>query len=323
MITETKKRNIVHGFIIGTFVGLYLIVSIISTIHVIDFFKLSNPTWLAISLAIAFEIGAAASLAALIILEKTSKNLVWFLFIVLSAFQMMGNSYYAYMHLVDFQGWIDLFALNDMELIEQKRILSIISGAVLPLVALGFIKSLVDYIRPDVADLANEYDHDEKPKGKPVSVTYDVPVGKTDKNIITLLDDETIDDEHAEYLYEGNIKDSKSEQEKEDEALKEIMELPLEAEEEGWVDVPDNSMDEDKIIEPEPVTNAPTLDDIDEILKDVVEPKQPEVPKRYISENGKRMEIPEIPVSGKLNAVQKSIDNSKDINKDDILRRNT
>jgi len=39
-------------FIIGTFISLYTLVSIISTIHVIDFFELSNPYWLAVTLAI-------------------------------------------------------------------------------------------------------------------------------------------------------------------------------------------------------------------------------------------------------------------------------
>jgi hypothetical protein len=58
------KNKLVHRSIIATFVSLYLLVSIISTIHVIEFFKLSNPQWLAISLAIAFELGAAASLDA-------------------------------------------------------------------------------------------------------------------------------------------------------------------------------------------------------------------------------------------------------------------
>ena len=137
-----------HWFIIGTFVTLYAIVSIISTIHVIDFFKLSNPTWLAVSLAIAFEIGAAASLASIIVMDKMNKTLIWFLFILLTGMQMMGNAYFAYMHLEDYKGWIELFGLIDEEEIAQKRILSIISGAILPLVALGFIKSLVDYIRP-------------------------------------------------------------------------------------------------------------------------------------------------------------------------------
>ena len=144
-----KQSNLVRGFIITTFVSLYLVVSVISTIHVIDFFKLSNPEWLSISLAIAFEIGAAASLASLIALDKMNKTMVWALFILLTAMQAMGNTYYAYTHLDNFNSWIELFGLVDEELIYQKRTLSIISGAILPFIALGFIKSLVDYIKPD------------------------------------------------------------------------------------------------------------------------------------------------------------------------------
>jgi|688.fasta_scaffold00290_21 hypothetical protein len=141
-------------FIIGTFVTLYLLVSVISTIHVIDFFSMSNPPWLAISLAIAFEVGAAASLASIITLDKMNKGIVWALFILLTAMQAMGNTYYTYVHLKDFQGWIELFGLVEEELIYQKRVLSIVSGAILPIVALGFIKSLVDYIKP--ADTVND-----------------------------------------------------------------------------------------------------------------------------------------------------------------------
>jgi hypothetical protein len=144
-----SNDKIVSWFIIGTFVCLYLMVSVISTIHVIDFFKLSNPTWLAVSLAIAFEVGAAASLASLIALNKMNKTLVWFLFFLLTAMQAMGNTYYAFVNLEDFTAWSELFGINEEEEIFQKRVLSIVSGAILPIVALGFIKSLVDYIRPD------------------------------------------------------------------------------------------------------------------------------------------------------------------------------
>lgn len=145
-------------FIISTFVTLYLLVSVISTIHVIDFFRLSNPDWLAVSLAVAFEIGAAASLASIITLEKMNKGIVWGLFILLTLMQAMGNTYYAYTHLVNFQGWIELFGLTEEDLIYQKRVLSIVSGAILPIVALGFIKSLVDYIKPsdDIVDSNTE-----------------------------------------------------------------------------------------------------------------------------------------------------------------------
>jgi hypothetical protein len=143
-----KRDNIVKWSIISIFVALYAMVSIISTIHVIDFFRLSNPEWLAVTLAIAFEVGAAACLGAIVILDRTSRWLVWALFILITGMQMMGNMYYAYSHLQDFQNWIELFGLQEEEIIYQKRILSIVSGAILPIVALGFIKSLVDYIRP-------------------------------------------------------------------------------------------------------------------------------------------------------------------------------
>jgi uncharacterized membrane protein len=116
---------------------------------VIEFFRLSNPTWLAVILAIAFEVGAAASLASILLLDKLNKTIIWLLFILLTLVQVNGNIYYAYTHVANYQGWIDLFGLSDFELIAQKRILSIVSGAVLPLVALGFIKSLVDYIKPE------------------------------------------------------------------------------------------------------------------------------------------------------------------------------
>jgi hypothetical protein len=145
-----KDRNkLVNGFIITTFVGLYVIVSAISTIHVINFFELSNPRWLSISLAIAFEVGAAASLASLIILDKMNKFLVWSLFITLTCMQAMGNTYYAYINIDNFRSWSELFGLVEDDIIYQKRLLSIISGAILPLVSLGFIKSLVDYIKPN------------------------------------------------------------------------------------------------------------------------------------------------------------------------------
>lgn len=135
-----KENKLTRNFIITTFVLLYVMVSIISTIHVIDFFKLSNPDWLAITLAIAFEVGAAASLASIIALQKMNKGIVWALFFILTAMQAMGNAYFAYVHLENYQAWIELFGLVEEEPIFQKRILSIVSGAILPLVALGFIK---------------------------------------------------------------------------------------------------------------------------------------------------------------------------------------
>jgi hypothetical protein len=143
-----NKKNI-NIFIITTFILLYVVVSIISTIHVIDFFEMTNPKWLSIFLAIAFEIGAAASLASIIVLDKMNKFIVWSLFIILTVMQAIGNTYFAYTHLSDFSAFSELFGLVEEDPIFQKRILAVISGAILPLVSLGFIKALVDYIRPN------------------------------------------------------------------------------------------------------------------------------------------------------------------------------
>jgi hypothetical protein len=110
---------------------------------------MSNPYWLAVTLAIAFEIGAAASLASLVVLDKMNKGLIWALFIAITLMQMQGNMYYAFKNLNDYQSWVELFNLVDEDPLYQKRILSFVSGAILPLVALGFIKSLVDYIKPN------------------------------------------------------------------------------------------------------------------------------------------------------------------------------
>jgi hypothetical protein len=144
-----NKNNLVRGSVISIFVLLYLLVSVISTIHVIDFFEMSNPYWLAVTLAIAFELGAAASLASLVILKKMNKGLVWALFITITLMQMQGNMYYAFKNIQDYQSWSELFNLIEEEVIYQKRVLALVSGAILPLVALGFIKSLVDYIKPE------------------------------------------------------------------------------------------------------------------------------------------------------------------------------
>ena len=143
------KNKLVHYFIIGIFCSLYFLVATISMINSVAFFDLAHDGIMNWALAIGFELGAAASLAAIIILDKTNKTMVWTLFLLLTGFQMMANSFHAFINLENYIPWIELFGLEEAEPIFQKRVLSIVSGAVLPVVALGFIKSLVDYIRPD------------------------------------------------------------------------------------------------------------------------------------------------------------------------------
>jgi len=147
-----EKNRLVHLGIIGIFLSLYFLVATISMINSVAFFDLAHEGLMNWALAIGFELGAAASLAAIIILDKTNRTMVWGLFILLTSFQMMANSFHAFINPENYMGWIELFGLEEAEPIYQKRVLSVVSGAILPLVALGFIKSLVDYIRPDESE---------------------------------------------------------------------------------------------------------------------------------------------------------------------------
>ena len=143
-----KKDNVIKYGIISVFVSLYLIVSTISMIHSIDFFGLSNSNGMALALATAFEIGQVAALCGILILDKTNRFVIWSLFLLLTSMQVMSNVYFSYKYLGDYSTWAELFGLGEEEPIFQKRMLAIISGGILPIVALGFIKSLVDYLRP-------------------------------------------------------------------------------------------------------------------------------------------------------------------------------
>ena len=61
MAFKITNRGLYWG-LIGTFGVLYTLVAFVSTLHAIDFFKLSNIGGLAILLGIAYEVGQASVL---------------------------------------------------------------------------------------------------------------------------------------------------------------------------------------------------------------------------------------------------------------------
>lgn len=142
-----KQKNWLKVLSCSVFAALYLIVAIISLICSTEFFKLAHSGIMSWVLAIGFEIGAMSCLLSTLILPKKKLGLVWFMFIVLTLFQCMGNMYAAFINLENFQDWIDMFGMTDMELIAQKRVLAGISGVILPLVALGFIRIMADVLQ--------------------------------------------------------------------------------------------------------------------------------------------------------------------------------
>ena len=144
-------------WIVIAFIIVPLVVSVVSTIHVVSFFQLSNYYALSLTLALAFEIGALSSLAGLVAMDKINKGTVWLIFILLTIFQMMGNTYYSYdttstkmisdSNLIKNFTELFGFSMEDAsDIIFIKRIIAILSGAILPVISLSFLHLLVTYI---------------------------------------------------------------------------------------------------------------------------------------------------------------------------------
>lgn len=142
-----KNNKIVKYGSILSYLTLYVVVMIVSLISSIDFFQMAHGGWMSVTLAVGFEIGQAACLFGALTRKKEGFDFVWLVFILLTLFQAGANTYSAYIHLHDFSGFSELFDLVELEVITQKRILAIISGAILPVVALSFVHVLTDYLK--------------------------------------------------------------------------------------------------------------------------------------------------------------------------------
>lgn len=141
--------NKLSRWVIGIYISLYIVISFVSTMHSVSFFGMTNDVWMARCLAGAFELGQLAAMAGLMTLERSSKKLIATLMITLTAMQIMANMYFSYAHVNDALAWFELFGLQNTDPIVAKRILAAVSGGLLPLIALGFSKSLVDYLKPE------------------------------------------------------------------------------------------------------------------------------------------------------------------------------
>lgn len=129
---------------------LYLAVGFVSVIHAINFFAISNENWLAVILALAFEIGQAAVLFSLLV-NKSKKTMPWILMIVLTLVQVLGNVYSSYQYaainsMEEIKYFTDsvLFYLQDPNPQVNQVMISYITGAILPIVALCMTSMIVD-----------------------------------------------------------------------------------------------------------------------------------------------------------------------------------
>jgi hypothetical protein len=153
------NNTLMRKIIVTSFIVVPIISSVISALHIVDFFSLGNPTWLSIALAIAIELGSIASFLTLSILDKLNKSIVWTVFIILFFMQMIGNMYFSYdfisaaiasdaAWLSAFKDMIEFF-LGDLELTDVKMYLTMLISWPIPLISVFLLKSAVDYLKPE------------------------------------------------------------------------------------------------------------------------------------------------------------------------------
>lgn len=175
--------------------------SLISMWHIVSFFELGNPNWMAIVLAITFEIAALASLVSFTLLDvlKGARWSLYFIFVVLFLMQIIGNIYYSFdyvsMRLLEQENWvtifkeflnttIELFGGDIPDASYTKFIIASTIGAPIPLISLSYIHILVKYMdrtQPEeeqepseeiIEETDSDTEEDSTGKGSGVMVDY-------------------------------------------------------------------------------------------------------------------------------------------------------
>lgn len=146
------KRTVVYSFLLPP-----IIISVISMMHLWEFFIIANNNWMAFLIAISFELIAISSLVALMVLDRIEKGALWTLFFLVALYQIIGNVYASYINIPDslVSGFINMFWLKSWSIQATKQLIAIIQGAALPILSLSLIKLAVDYFDWETDPLLN------------------------------------------------------------------------------------------------------------------------------------------------------------------------
>lgn len=169
------------------FIVLYTAIAFVSTYHAIAFFALSNPTWLAVVLAIAFEVGQAGVLFSILTnTRKEDKNtLPWVLMSILTIVQVLGNVFSSYRYMIVHNtDQIDYFTKSVLFFVQSPNpdynyvMISYITGAILPVVALCMTSMVVNTLKRqnNIEDYSEESTIiSNKPESKPQLPKHELP----------------------------------------------------------------------------------------------------------------------------------------------------
>ena len=212
------KRNVY----IALFAILYLIVAFSSFWHAIEFFALTNHSWMSIILAFAFEVGQAAVLLAILTSAKErSKFTPWILMCILTLVQIIGNVYSSYKYIMlnaseNLRYFKEpIFIWTNLPDAQATVIITYISSAILPLCALLLTSMITNYLEDNnTADAItepaaedNEKENITEEANKEAEET-NVPIEDAHEEEIDKPEDEIEDKPEEENINESNINES-------------------------------------------------------------------------------------------------------------------
>ena len=227
-----NSKGLYWGLIIAFF-ALYILVGFVSTLHSITFFELANTVWMAVLLGITYEIGQAAVLFSILMSDNSKKILPWLLMFLLTALQVTANVYASF-KFMDSSGSNDwtfwqrsiLFWLEADGPEMFKVVISWISGALLPVVALGMTALVAENLK-----LKDEQAEEKEKLGSIPYVEAEHLKEKyiKDENIedneeLYDIQDKLLDDAIPNKILENELPDKPEPKNEEEELVKNILE---------------------------------------------------------------------------------------------------
>ena len=193
------NQKVLNKVFVWGFLFLYLLVACISFCHAVEFFNIGNANWMSITLAFAFELGLALSLAAILLSDSNSKNVLpWALMIILCAVQVIGNVYSTYKYIAlsetEYYQYLAqplLFWIEEISEETVRIIISWIIGAILPIIALFMTDMVASNLKIMHADDKIK-DTDENTKDEPDIIASSPATFNTGASDI--IKDNTIDE---------------------------------------------------------------------------------------------------------------------------------
>lgn len=198
------NQKVLNKVFVWGFLFLYLLVACISFCHAVEFFNIGNANWMSVTLAFAFELGLALSLAAILLSDSNSKNILpWALMIILCAVQVIGNVYSTYKYIAlsetEYYQYLAqplLFWIEDISEKTVRIIISWIIGAILPIIALFMTDMVASNLKTmnNADKIKDTTDNTKDEPDEPAILTTSLSPVKTETESPAIIEDNVINE---------------------------------------------------------------------------------------------------------------------------------